>query len=462
MGDLQVPRVRFEVLGQLRAWRGDIALELGPLQQRVVLAVLLLHANRPVGRQQFIDAVWGEAAPASAVNLLQRHVSALRRALEPDRNDRVRPSTLIWTDAGYILEVGAGDLDLEVFEEKVRRAQVARGAGDLPAAAEELRAALQLRRGPAFDGLTSPFLDAERDVLTERWMNVAEERLEVDLALSNHRRVITDLRNFVTEYPLRERLRELLMLALYRSDRQADALAVFQDARRRLHDELGVEPAASLQRLHQQILAADPSLADDAERRAGAPAPPRASARAITTDRGSGRGTSAIDGGAPAQLPSGIADFTGRDKEIDQLDSLLPDDHRTLGSATVVTVIAGTAGVGKSPLAVHWAHRVRDRFPDGQLYVNLRGFGPTGSAMQPAEAIRGFLDAFGVPQERIPVSLDSQAALYRSLLDRRRMLVVLDNARDAEQVRPLLPGSRGCLVVITSRDQMSGLVAIQG
>jgi DNA-binding SARP family transcriptional activator/tetratricopeptide (TPR) repeat protein len=449
MSDQDAPTaLRFEVLGPLRAWRAESPLDLGPARQRVVLAVLLLHANKPLGREQLIDAVWGPAAPAHAVNLLQRHVSALRRVLEPGRPPWERSPLLTWTDAGYLLTVPKGHLDLSVFERELARARGARAARDLPGAREALHAALRLWRGPPCDGLVSPLLEVERDRLAEQRISAMEDRLEVDLALGHHLDVVGELRHLVTQHPLRERLRGLLMLALYRSGRQAEAFAAFHAARRYLGEELGVEPSAQLQQMHEKILATDPTLdlsaaidgvLADAVPEARRELPP------------------------PAQLPHRIPDFTGRDAELQRLQALTSadDDDLTDGSALIIA-IAGTAGVGKTALAVHWAHQIRHRYPDGQLYVNLRGFDPTGSAMDPAEAIRGFLDAFGLPPQRIPVGLTAQTALYRSLLADRRVLAVLDNARDADQVRPLLPGSSGCLVVVTSRNQLAGLVVGEG
>jgi DNA-binding SARP family transcriptional activator len=253
------PGLRFQVLGPLRAWRADATLQLGPVQQRVVLAVLLMLQNRPIGRQQMISAVWGDAEPRYATNLLHRHVSGLRRVLEPDRPARTAPGQLTWTEAGYLLTVPAGSVDLEIFDRDVDRARRARTDGDLPVAAAGLRSALALWRGPACEGLTSPFLDAQRDRLGERLIGIVEERVELDLAIGDHADVIPELRQLITEHPLRERLHGLLMLSLYRSGRRADALAAFQDARVLLREELGVDPAAPLQRLHQQILTGDRS-----------------------------------------------------------------------------------------------------------------------------------------------------------------------------------------------------------
>jgi DNA-binding SARP family transcriptional activator len=459
------PGMRFQVLGPLKAWRGDTALNLGPVQQRVVLAVLLMLQNRSIGRQQIISAVWGEAEPSYATNLLHRHISGLRRVLEPDRPARAAPGQLTWTEAGYLLTVPAGSVDLEIFDRDVDQARRARTDGDLPAAAEGLRSALALWRGPACEGLTSPFLDAQRDRLSERLIGIIEERVELDLAIGDHADVIPELRQLITEHPLRERLHSLLMLTLYRSGRRADALAAFQDARVLLREELGVDPAAPLQRLHQQILTGDPELAaagyrDIPAASDAAPVPAQVPDQVPDQPPRPAQWPDKLP--VPAQLPHSMPGFSGRQAQLDQLNELLPSDEHDAAGTIVVTAIAGTAGVGKTALAVHWAHQIRDRFPDGQLYVNLRGFDPAGSAMEPAEAIRGFLDAFAVPPDRIPPDLDAQAALYRTLLADRRVLIVLDNARDSSQVRPLLPGTPLSLVIVTSRNQLLSLVATDG
>ena len=446
MNEPSVSALRFGVLGSLRVWRGQTVVDLGPLQQRVVFAVLSMQAGRPVSMQQMINAVWGEATPTHAVNLVQRHVSGLRRALEPNRPGHAPSAVLVWSNAGYLLTLPADAVDLDIFETELGRARAARAAGNPPAAAEALHAALKLWRGPLCDGLSSPFLDAQRDRLAESRISAIEDRVELDLAIGDRPDVIAELRDLVAEHPLRERLHGLLMLALYRAGRQADALAVFRDVRRVLSEELGIEPAAPLQQLHQQI------LAGDLESAATAPVKVTADPSAKTH----------LPRPVPAQLPHRVLDFTGRGAELDQLDELLSRDRGDAVTAVVITAISGTAGIGKTALAVHWAHRVSDQFPAGQLYVNLRGFDPTGSAMKPAEAIRGFLDAFGVPPQEIPTSLEAQAALYRSLLAGRRVLVLLDNAADSDQVRPLLPGSPGCLVIVTSRNELTGLIASEG
>src|SRR5215469_15422927 len=442
MSDPSGPVARFEVLGPLRCWRGHVAIDLGPVQQQVVLAVLLLQQNRAIGRQQLINAVWGDAEPRSAENLVHRHISGLRRVLELSRYPLAESGQLAWTNAGYVLAVPTGGLDLDSFDREVDTARKARAVGDLVSAAEVLRSALGLWRGPLCDGLASPFLDAQRDRLEERRISIIEECIELDLATGDREDLVSELRQLVTEHPFRERMHGLLMLALYRSGRRADALSAFQDARSLLRDELGVEPAAALQRLHQQILSADPELGSTAYQQ--------------MPSGGSSPTPSPLP--APAQLPHSVTGFSGRQAEMEWLNGHLPDESDATGRTVAITALAGTAGVGKTALAVHWAHQIRDRFPDGQLYVNLRGFDPAGPAMEPTAAIRALLDALAVPPDRIPVDLDEQAALYRTMLSGRRVLILLDNARDAAQVRPLLPGTPTSLVVVTSRNQLLSLV----
>jgi DNA-binding SARP family transcriptional activator len=436
--------LQFQVLGPLRVTRAGSTVNLGPSQQRMVMAVLLTNANHSLGRQQLIDAVWDDP-PAWAVNLLQRHVSRLRHALEPDRTARSGPSILQWSEAGYRLAVPPKSLDLAIFDETVRGARAARLAGDLARAAELLDSALDLWHGPLCDGLSSPFLDAERARMDERRVSVVEDHMELGVLLGSQPEVIEQLRRLVEEHPFRERLHRLLMQALYRADRSADALAAYQDARRALREELGIEPSVELQKLHTQVLNKDPTLLSSA------PGTSRSATRSADT--------STLPA-APAQLPHALADFVGRENELGLLETAVRGRDRA--TTTAIIAITGSAGVGKTSLALQWAHQARSRFPDGQLYVNLRGFDPHGEPLSPAAVIRGFVDAFGVDVERIPVDVEQQAALYRSLLAGRKVLVVLDNARDAEQARPLLPGSPDCVAVVTSRDQLVGLVVADG
>ncbi|MDY7086575.1 MAG: BTAD domain-containing putative transcriptional regulator [Actinomycetota bacterium] len=435
LGDAQESHLRLEVLGSLRVWRGDQPVNLGSVQQRVVLGVLALNANRPVSREKLIDAIWGTDAPAYAVNLVQKHMSGLRRALEPVRASRAPSRLLSWTDGGYLLSLPTDGLDLYLFDRGVSRARNARDTDDLGSAARSLHEALRLWRGPALDGLSSPFLNAERDRLTERRINALEERIDIDLAIGDEQDLVEELRSLVTRYPLRERLRGLLMRALYQAGRQGEALAAFREAREHLRAELGIEPTPELQALHKRVLSGDTTLQRTGSRMPepeGAPAPahPR-----------------------PAQLPHSLPDFTGRESELDRLDGLTKSEETVM-----IAAITGTAGVGKTSLALHWAHESAQRFPDGQLYVNLRGFDPGGYPVPPGEVLRGFLDALGMPAQETPVTVEEQAARYRSILAGRRVLVVLDNARDTEQVSPLLPGTPGCVVVVTSRSRLSGLM----
>jgi tetratricopeptide (TPR) repeat protein len=305
-----------------------------------------------------------------------------------------------------------------------------------------LRSALALWRGPALHDLP---LDACRSAATrldERRLVVLERRVDLDLRLGNFADLAAELAVLVREYPLRERLWAQLMLALYGAGRQADALATFRALRAGLVEQLGIEPSVLPRQVERSVLAGGDALATYL-REVGDPGPASAA--------GSWRCP------VPAQLPAAISAFTGRAGDLDRLDALLGD---TVSAA--VAVVAGGAGVGKTALVVHWAHRVAAQFPDGQLYVNLRGFDPVGTALDPADALRGFLDALGMPAARLPADFGALTNLYRSVLAGKRILVVLDNAGDVEQVRPLLPGSPGCLVVVTSRHQLTPLVAVEG
>jgi DNA-binding SARP family transcriptional activator/tetratricopeptide (TPR) repeat protein len=386
---------------------------------------------------RLLSLLWEDEPPDTAAATIHTHVARLRSALDPDR-DGQRGLRLTRVGDGYLAEVRPGSVDAARFREQVERARVLPGAAVRAAA---LRAALDLWRGPLLSDVAS---DRLRERIGTGWeelrLSTAESWVEAELEAGRHELLIPELSDLVRDNPLRERLTRALMLALYRAGRQADALAAYQRVRVRLADEFGLEAGPELRRLQEAVLRDDPSL--DLVAPAAEPSP--------TAERGA----------VPAQLPARPRNFIGREDELALLDRSLTD--RASATPVVISAIAGTAGVGKTALALHWAHRVADQFPDGQLYLNLRGFDPANPAMTTAEAVRRFLDAFAVPPQRIPAVLDGQLDLYRSLLADRRVLVVLDNARDAEQVRPLLPGSAGNLAILTSRSQLASLVAIEG
>jgi DNA-binding SARP family transcriptional activator/tetratricopeptide (TPR) repeat protein len=397
--------------------------------------LLLLNADRAVSLGALIDAVWDERPPSTAKRQVQNSVSALRRLLEAGERDpdpAVTP-TIAAEGSGYRLRLGAGTLDARLFLAQVDKAYRLNAAGETGRAVAELRAGLRLWRGPALAGLTGRTLEAAAARLDEQRRAATEECIELELRLGRHATLVGELTELVAAHPLRERLVGQLMVALHRSGRQAEALDAYRRLRGALADELGLEPGAALRELHNAV------LKDETGGAAVVPARP-AAVRVV-----------------PAQLPGDVVSFTGRVRHLKELDEVLPG-----GTTTLVTAIGGTAGIGKTALAVHWGQRVRHNFPDGQLYVNLRGFDPDSAPVRPAEALLGFLEALDVPPPRVPVGLDARSALYRSLLADRRVLVVLDNARDADQVRPLLPGSRSCVAVVTSRRMLSGLVAAEG
>jgi DNA-binding SARP family transcriptional activator/Flp pilus assembly protein TadD len=415
------------------------------LRRKAVLAVLALHRGGIVSVDRLVDIVWSdETAARVAVNTLQSHVSYLRRLLGSKAAIVARPP-------GYLLDLGDEGTDVQVAERLIGQG---RPHEDPAQRVTRLHAALGLWRGrPLADVTALSWLAEQAERLDQLWLQATQALIEARLALGEHVLVVPDLERLAAEHPFDEQVHAQLMLALYRSGRQADALAVYHQLRRALADDLGIDPGQQVRELYTAIMRQDVTL--DAPISVPAvtlPEPPLpvpvSPAAPVTV--------------VPAQLPTAIQSFAGRSRQLERLDATLPGTGVSRPGAAVVTVVSGTAGVGKTTLAVHWAHRIADRFPDGQLYVNLRGFDPGGSILEPDEAVRGFLDAFGVDIERIPAGLPAQTALYRSLLAGKRVLVVLDNARDVEQVRPLLPGGAGCLAIVTSRSQLTGLVATEG
>jgi DNA-binding SARP family transcriptional activator/tetratricopeptide (TPR) repeat protein len=425
--------MRVRLLGPVDVMPGSEAKPVSGLRRKAVLATLALQAGEVVSTGRLVDAVWGGCPPA-ALNTLQSHVSYLRTVLGK--------AAIVARPPGYLLDLGNDGTDVQLAERLLRQGTQ---SPDPVRAAADLREALALWRGrPLADlaGLAWLEQQAERlDLLREQ---VRHALSEARLAAGEHRQLVPELEQMSADHPLDEQVHAQLMTALYRSGRQADALAVYQRLRSTLAEELGLEPSLALRDLETAILRQDTVLdasAPAASLRAAAPLPPVP---------------------VPAQLPPPVAAFVGRDAELARLDAILDGQEPYEAAAVTISVITGTAGVGKTALAVHWAHRIAARFPGGQLYVDLRGFDPAGPPLDPVQALRGFFEAFGVPPERIPASLEDQVALYRSLLAGQRMLVMLDNARDAGQVRPLLPGSPGCLAIVTSRDHLTGLIAAQG
>jgi DNA-binding SARP family transcriptional activator/tetratricopeptide (TPR) repeat protein len=415
------------LLGPLRVSLAGRPVELPAGRLAALLAVLAMSAGQTVSVDRLAIAVWGEDLSVDARANLQTNVRRLRRLLGAE---------LVATrGGGYALEAEPDQVDALRFD---RLLDLAAAALDRATQRDRLVEALALWRGTPFDGVRSDWLEqTHAPRLLERYLAALERRVDLDLADGSQADLAAELGELTGRYPLRESLWVRLLVALERSGRPAEALERYEAIRVRLAAELGTDPGPELQRVHADLLAG---------RQPGLPgaAPP---ARAPVV---------------PRQLPADTDAFTGRDAALTALDGLL--DHRD-GPArrpVVVAAITGTAGIGKTALAVHWAHRVAGRFPDGQLYVNLRGFDPSGSPLAPAEAVRGFLDALQVPPQQVPASLEAQTGLYRSLLAGRRMLVLLDNALDAGQVAPLLPGAPGCLVLVTSRNQLPGLVAATG
>ncbi|MFF3330459.1 BTAD domain-containing putative transcriptional regulator [Streptomyces sp. NPDC002888] len=415
--------LRFGLLGPVRAWRGENALATGSPQQRALLAALLLREGRTATAGELIDALWGEDPPSQALAALRTYASRLRKVLDP--------GVLESESGGYAVRgLREGALDLTVAQELAAEAEKARGAGDLCHAREVLNRALGLWDGETLAGIPGPYAEAQRVRLEEWRLQLLESRLDMDLEQGCHAEAVSELTALTAAHPLRERLRELLMLALYRSGRQAEALAVYTDTRRLLADELGVDPRPGLRELQQRILQADPALAE--------PSAPVAEPAVVPV--------------RPAQLPATVPDFTGRASFVAELSDVLASAE---GRVMAVSALAGIGGVGKTTLAVHVAHQARGAFPDGQLYADLQGAG--ARAAEPETVLGAFLRALGTADSAIPDSLEERAALYRSVLDGRRVLVLLDNAKDAAQIRPLLPGTEGCAALVTSRVRMVDL-----
>jgi DNA-binding SARP family transcriptional activator len=441
------PDVRFGVLGPLVV-AGGTGVRGG--RQRVLLAALLLSANMPVSCDALAEVVWDGSPPAGAAVTLRSHVRRLRRALGPQDGTRIAARA-----PGYLICLQEPELDVLRFEALCAAAAAARQAGrwaEVPAAAAQ--AAGLWRGDPLLDVPSQLLHDEFVPRLEQLRLQVAEDQIEAALRLGQHDRLVPQLRDLTARQPLRERFHGQLMQALAGAGRQAEALEAYRQARQVLAGELGVEPGPELQLLHRKILAGDPGLSESSATQGGMPP-----ADGAILDPAAVPGRLPVV--VPRQLPAPVRHFAGRRAELSRLTGLIGEAAAPLGPV-LITTIGGMAGVGKTALAVHWAHQVASRFPAGQLYVNLRGFDPSGQPVAAAEAVRAMLEALGVPAGQAPAGPDAQAGLYRSLLAGKRMLVLLDNARDAEQIRPLLPGGPGCLVVVTSRSELAELAALDG
>jgi DNA-binding SARP family transcriptional activator len=450
--------VRFRILGTLEVWTGQDWGAIGAPKWRSLLAALLLNQGQAVSTDRLIAELWGEDPPDRAANLVSVYVLRLRRVLG-DPEGRV----LTTRAPGYQLLLGPEELDAGRFEALVGQGRRALAADDAQHAAQQLAEALGLWHGRALaDVPHSALVTAEASRLEESRLAALELRIEADIRCGLHAQLVPELRRLLSDQPLREALWSLLIRALGGAGRHAEALAAYGQARQVISDELGVDPGPELQRLYEAMLTAD---------RIPQPRPPAAQARSPGSSAGGSPvpGTAAPDGAArtgrpasrrvPAQLPADVPDFTGRLRHLERLRTLVSDARSRDNPAMTVAVVAGAPGLGKSALAVHAAHSLRQEFPDGQLYVSL--LGGSEQPVPPDEALARFLRDLGVDGARVPVEAEERAAMYRTRLAERQMLTVLDDARDAAQVRPLLPGTGTCAVIVTSRHRLSDLVGSQ-
>lgn len=439
--------MRLELLGPMRVWARGAEVVLGPPKQRAVLGLLASRVNQVVGVEQIVDAVWGSAVPQTAVNGVHTYVAGLRRVLEPQRGPRESGGVLMSAGGGYALCLDTAAVDAELFAGSHARARRLLGAGEAEDAIQAYESALALWHGEAYANVPGPFAELERTRLHEVRLTAVEEWAEAVLAASRHSEAVTVLSGLVAKEPLRERLRWLLMLALYRCGRRAQALGTYRETRRLLQDELGIEPGGELRRLHQQILAGHTDL----DLRA-APAAP-----AVLRDIQ----PAPAPAPKPAQLPPGARGFTGRTEESARLRNFVgcgvarPELHATLA------VVEGAPGIGKSALALQLAHQLSEGYPDGQLFVDLCGSDPGREPLGAHEALAMLLRSLGIEERLLPADLPGRTALYRSLLHGKRVLIVLDDALHADQVRPLLPRGPAC-VLVTSRRRQYGLAARDG
>lgn len=422
--------IHFQVLGSWTLQADGTDIELPGAMPGRLLALLLCRWGNPLPADHIIEQLWpGQPPPRTAKKFIQVTIHRIRRL--PGMRDRI-----VLSGQGYHMRLKTEECDALRFLHAVAGARTLIEGGELPAADRVLAQALDLWRAPAFAHFDDvPLVLDESRRLDEVRLTALEDHADLGLSFGRHLTMVEMLARAAAENPFRERLRAQLMLALYRSGRLADALQAYRDARDMMVAELGVEPEALLQDLHRRILNRDPGLlAPDS-------VPPSASAPSLHRNF----------------LPRGVPAFVGRQREMEWLDTCAQD---TPGAA-VITSVAGMGGVGKTALMIRWAHQRTDLFPDGQLYVTLRGR-PGDADASVRQALHHLLTCLGVPVPELPASLEDATASYRALLAGRRALVLVDDARTADQVRPLLPGGPGCFVIVTSRSSLTGLVACDG
>ncbi|MCM4084267.1 AfsR/SARP family transcriptional regulator [Paractinoplanes hotanensis] len=440
-------------MGPLRVRRADAELDLGPRQQQLLLALLLAYAGRTVPLGEIVDALWKEPPP-SAVNVVQRHIGRLRRLFEPDLTARSAGRWIVSEPAGYRLLADAGCLDLLKFRALTDQGAAAERAGRTDEALSHYVTALPLWRGPC---ASTPELESYRPsvfaAMDRECVDLVRRTARLAQLSGDVRPVLPALRRATELHPLDEDLHAQLLLALSTDSKQAEAIASYQAICRRLADDLGVGPSEELRDAYARVL-----------RAAGTPpAPARADSRPVVPRRQPDVPvplTSPHRSILPAQLPHDLSQFTGRDEDLRRAAGIL-DGHAAASPTVPILAVDGMPGIGKTTFAVHLAHQLAASYPDGQLYIDMRGFDP-GGAVLPADALQGFLNAFGVPDSEIPTDAQARIGLYRSVLSGRRVLVVVDNVRDVEQVWPLLPGAAGCVVLVTSRRRLTALATSFG
>jgi DNA-binding SARP family transcriptional activator len=426
-----VTGLRLQILGPLRVWRDDAEIDLGPRQQRCLLAVLLARVGHPVSMSDLIASIWGFTAPPSAVNVIHKYVGVLRRLLEPGLAVRTPGSYLLRAAGGYRLAAGPETLDLAAFRDLADAARSAAGDGRWDEALEHYRAALRLCRGPAGDALADSVGAAATFAAVDgEFFDATIAAADVAVRLRRPEPVLSSLRLAAGMAPLNELVHARLITALALAGHPAEALATYRTIRERLADDLGIDPGHTLDEAHRRVL---------------------------TADRPSGLEIPHLV--RPAQLPPDLPSFTGRAAETAALDELVGQSGR---SAPLIVAFDGMGGVGKSTLAVHVAHRHAARFADGQLYLDLRGDLDDDENLLAGDALAALLYALGVPTAQMPATFDARVGAYRSLTAGRRILVLLDNVHDPAQVRPLLPNSAASLVLLTSRRPLLGLAAFDG